>query len=91
LEKRRQMRMSKLARHRRATGLTQHQLSRGADVPRWKITFAETGRIKLTADELQRIEQVLAARVKEIARMVDDPVERSARLRSASRGVDAQG
>lgn len=62
--------MSKLARQRRAMGLTQHKLGRGAGIPRWKITFAETGRTKLTADEVQRIEQVLAARAKEIAGMV---------------------
>lgn len=66
--------MSQLARQRRAMGLTQHQLSRGARVPRWKITFAETGRTKLTDAEVARIEQVFTARAKEIAGMVDDPV-----------------
>jgi len=66
-------------------GLTQHQLARSADLPLWKISWSETGRVKLTADELRRIEHVLAARAKEIARMVDDPgrAGRSAtRLRS---------
>ena len=85
--------MNRLKKRRRAMGFTQHRLHVLAKIPLGRITYFESGRINLTPDELQRIEHVLAARAKEISRMVDDPgrAERSARLRSASRGVDAQG
>lgn len=81
--------MNRLKKRRRAMGYTQHRIATLAKIPLGRITYAESGRISLTADELQRIERVLAARAKEIAGMVDDPgrAERSERLRSASRGA----
>lgn len=85
--------ITKFRKRRKAMGLTQFQLASLAKIRLGRITYFESGRTKLTAAELQRIEQVLAARAKEIAGMVDDPgrAQRSERLRSASRGVDAQG
>jgi transcriptional regulator with XRE-family HTH domain len=53
------------------SGLTQHDVARLAIIPLGRITYAESGRITLKAEELQRIEHVLAARAKEIARMVE--------------------
>jgi DNA-binding XRE family transcriptional regulator len=83
--------MKLLGKQRRMLGLTQHQLAHFADVPPWKISWSETGRIKLTATEVARIQDVLAARAAELAAMVqaDDAgrAGRSARLRSESREV----
>jgi transcriptional regulator with XRE-family HTH domain len=81
--------MNRLKKRRQMSGLTQHRLHVLTKIPLGRITYFESGRIRLTPDELQRIEQALAARAKEIARMVDDPGRalRSARLRSESREV----
>jgi predicted transcriptional regulator len=54
--------MKTLAKHRRMTGLSQHELARRADVRFSRLCYAENGRTKLTADELARIKAVLAER-----------------------------
>lgn len=61
--------MKQLARQRRAMGLTQHRLGHDARIPPWKITFAETGRVKLTPEEVQRIKDVFSKRAAEISAM----------------------
>ncbi len=82
---------------RRDAGLTQYGLSRKTGIPRWKIANAELGDRKLLPEEVEAIRAALLdSAQKKSARVLgalDDPgrPERSARLRSASRGVDAQG
>jgi hypothetical protein len=48
-----------LASKRRMVGLTQHDLSREARVLLSRLIFAETGRIGLEPDELDRVKKVL--------------------------------
>jgi transcriptional regulator with XRE-family HTH domain len=48
-------------------GWTQHQLAEAAKIAPGRIIWAETGRVKLTNDELQRIKDALARRAKEVA------------------------
>lgn len=43
----------KLMRDR--VGLDQHDLSRAARIPRWRLAFFETGRCTLTTDERTKI------------------------------------
>lgn len=62
--------MKQLARQRRAMGLTQYRLGQDARIPPWKITFAETGRVKLTPEEIERIKAVLTKRAEELSTMV---------------------
>jgi len=52
--------MKKLKELRRANGLSQHALARKSGVPRWRIAFAETGRLTLTDKERSRILVALA-------------------------------
>jgi hypothetical protein len=59
--------MKKLAKQRRMLGLSQHELSRRADVKFSRLTFAETGRVRLTESELDRIRLVLTQRARRIA------------------------
>jgi len=56
----------KIAKLRRNTGISQHELAHESGVPRWRICFHETKRIKLTDEELQRIKTVLAKRAREV-------------------------
>jgi len=49
-----------LKKIRRANGLSQHALARKSGVPRWRIAFAETGRLTLTDEERSRILVALA-------------------------------
>lgn len=62
--------MKKLKQQRRAVGLSQHALGHLARVSRARIAYAETGRTKLTEDELERIKGALALRAREVAEMV---------------------
>jgi len=59
--------MRKLARQRRMMGLSQHELARLTAIPFSRICWAESGRRKLTYEEVQRIKSVLAQRVEQIA------------------------
>ena len=52
-----------ITRKRKSLGLTQHQLAKKADVPFSRLSYAETNRIQLTPDEVDRIESVFRARV----------------------------
>jgi hypothetical protein len=51
-----------LAKLRRRTGLTQHQLSRETGIPVNRIVFFETDRIALLPDEVDQIRCVLRKR-----------------------------
>jgi len=59
--------MRLLRKRRRMLGLTQHQLARSANLPLWKISWSETGRVKLTAEETEQIRTAFAQRAAEIA------------------------
>jgi transcriptional regulator with XRE-family HTH domain len=61
---------NKLKRQRRMLGLTQHALARKANIPPGRISWAETGRAKLTPDEVERVKQVLSRRAQEVAQAV---------------------
>lgn len=50
--------MRELKRRRQQLGLTQFELAKKARVGYTRITFAETGRCQLTAEEIERIEAV---------------------------------
>lgn len=52
-----------LARKRKLLGLTQHEVARQADIPINRVVFAETSRIILEPDELDRIRGVFKRRV----------------------------
>lgn len=47
--------MKDLKKLRRAAGLSQFALARVANVPRWRIAYAETGSLDLDAVEVARI------------------------------------
>jgi predicted transcriptional regulator len=53
-----------IQRKRQLVGLTQHTLSKATNIPVQRITFAETGRVDLTPDELDRIWNVLRQRAR---------------------------
>lgn len=59
-----------LKKQRRACGLSQHQCARLASVAVSRLSYAESGRTRLTADEIQRIRQVLTKRVEKLAAAV---------------------
>jgi predicted transcriptional regulator len=60
--------MNKLFRkQRRLLGWTQHNLARAARISRSRIAFAETGRIRLSDAEVERIKHALARRAEEVA------------------------
>lgn len=58
--------MKKLKQMRRDLGLTQHDLSHLTGIQRWRIVFAETGRIHLTAVEVQTIQKIFEKRASEV-------------------------
>jgi transcriptional regulator with XRE-family HTH domain len=55
-----------ITRKRKSLGLTQHELARQSRVPFSRVSYAETGRIQLTTDELERIEGVFRNRARRI-------------------------
>jgi hypothetical protein len=59
-----------LGRKRRMLGLTQHALSREANVLLSRLIYAETGRITLEQDELDRIRHVFRQRAKKAMELV---------------------
>jgi len=59
------MSMIRLKKMRRDCGISQHELAHKTGIARWKIVFAETGRIHLNPAELQTIKNVLAKRAAE--------------------------
>lgn len=59
--------IDKLKKQRRMLGLTQHQLSLLAGMPLGRITYAESGRGKLTARDVQRIQNVFRKRAEKIS------------------------
>ena len=59
--------MTKLAKHRRMLGLSQHELARRAEVKISRLIFAETGRVRLTQSEVDRIRLVLTQRARRVA------------------------
>jgi predicted transcriptional regulator len=58
--------MKQIARLRRCTGISQHELARASGVPRWRICFFETNRIDLRDEELKRIKEVLERRARDV-------------------------
>jgi transcriptional regulator with XRE-family HTH domain len=56
-----------LKRRRKQPGLTQFELAKQARLQYSRITFAETGRCQLTAEEIRRIEKVFEACAEKIA------------------------
>jgi transcriptional regulator with XRE-family HTH domain len=80
--------MRNLKKLRRDSGLTQYSLASATGIPRVKISHAELGIVKLTADEVASIRKVLlkvsqnnSARV--LAALGDGPEQKShTRLRS---------
>ena len=59
--------MKKLAKQRRMVGLTQLALARMTGIAVQKITFAETGRTKLSGAEIEKIRGAFARRAAHIA------------------------
>jgi transcriptional regulator with XRE-family HTH domain len=59
--------MKKLKQRRRMLGLSQFDLAKRTGILYSRITFFETGRRRLTKDEIGRIERVLSQRMKQIA------------------------
>jgi predicted transcriptional regulator len=53
-----------LATKRRMLGMTQHMLAHRARIPINRLVFAETGRIDLRPDELDRVRTVFRDRAK---------------------------
>jgi len=48
-------------------GFTQSEESRITGIPLWRIAFAETGRVRLTREEIDKIKAALARRAQEVA------------------------
>jgi predicted transcriptional regulator len=59
--------MKTLKRQRQLLGLTQHELAHSAKISPWKITFGETGRVRLTSEEIQRVKTALARRAEQVS------------------------
>jgi len=59
--------MKELKRRRKQLGLTQFDLAKKARLQYSRITFAETGRCQLTAEEIRRIENVFETCAEKIA------------------------
>jgi predicted transcriptional regulator len=59
--------MEELIKNRKKVGMTQFELSIESGIPISRITFAETGRIKLSKDELTKIKGAIRKRAKEIS------------------------
>lgn len=55
-----------LAKRRRMTGLTQHDLARLTGIPVSRIAFAETGRLDLEPQEVDKIRTSLRKRAKTV-------------------------
>jgi predicted transcriptional regulator len=55
-----------LKQKRHDIGLTQHDLAKLSGIQCWRIAFAETGRIHLTAVEVQTIQKILEKRASEV-------------------------
>lgn len=55
-----------LKRKRKLLGFTQYRLAQAAGIPPWKITFFESGRTKLTLDEVEKIKFALARRAEQV-------------------------
>ncbi len=62
--------MKRLKKQRRMLGLTQSELSHLTGIAPWRITFAETGRVRLTSVEISKIKDALARRAEEVAAAV---------------------
>jgi len=75
--------MKPLSKRRRMLGLTQHELAHRADLPLWKISWSETGRVKLTAEETEKIRAAFAQRAAEIAASLSKD-ERTSRVATVS-------
>jgi hypothetical protein len=56
-----------LAKLRRRTGLTQHQLSHETGIPIGRIVFFETDRIALLPEEMDKVRNVLRKRARQTA------------------------
>lgn len=63
----------KLKKYRRMVGLTQHDVAKLAGIAMGRLVYAETGRVRLTAGEIQRIRDVITRRAAEIAQLADLP------------------
>jgi predicted transcriptional regulator len=61
------MAMGRWRKQRRLLAWTQHDLARAARISRSRIAFAETGRIRLTDVEIERIKRALARRAEDVA------------------------
>jgi predicted transcriptional regulator len=72
--------MGKLKKHRRMVGLTQHDVARLTGIPFGRLVYAETGRIRLTCEEIERIRGVITSRAAEIA-VIAQPQELAAAAR----------
>jgi transcriptional regulator with XRE-family HTH domain len=59
--------MNKLKQRRRMLGLTQFDIAKQAGILYSRITFAESGRRRLTKEEINRIQKVLVKRAQQIA------------------------
>jgi transcriptional regulator with XRE-family HTH domain len=51
---------------RKSLGLTQHELAKKSGVTFARLSYGETGRIQLTPDEIERIEEVFRARAQRV-------------------------
>jgi transcriptional regulator with XRE-family HTH domain len=62
--------ITKLKRQRKMLGWSQFELAKAADIAPGRISFAETGRVRLNDEELARVKSALAKRAEEVARTV---------------------
>jgi|HubBroStandDraft_2_1064218.scaffolds.fasta_scaffold658785_1 predicted transcriptional regulator len=58
--------MKKLRKQRRMVGLSQFELARLTGLAPGRIVFAETGRVTLKPEEIEKIKAALAHRVAEV-------------------------
>jgi predicted transcriptional regulator len=65
--------MKNLRKHRRDAGLTQYALAHATGIHRWRISHAELGLLKLTAEEIASVSKTLVAvSRKKSARVLSD-------------------
>jgi predicted transcriptional regulator len=61
-----QRELKSLVKQRRMVGLNQHDVSQRAKVSLGRLVYAESGRLELESDEIERIQRVIKAQAQKV-------------------------